>query len=416
MLVNEMHQFNFQYRLKLGVLQPTSYCNLNCVYCYLPDRRIAQRMSFGVLDNAIRKVVGSPLTSSRLILLWHAGEPLVVGLPFYEHAASLINRYKLDATRVEQSVQTNATLLTDAWCRFLRRERFHIGVSLDGPQFLHDKHRRDWADRGSFQQAMAGVTKLRDHGIEFGVIAVLTAASLPYADEIYDFFKSIGPASVGFNVEEIENVHASSTFSTAADFPKMRAAYYRFFARLMERVQADPEPLRIREIEQLLKAVVRIRNNAEYVYEPLEASPFRMITILHNGDVMPFSPEFAGVRSELYHNFKVGNICDQSIEQIAYAVDTSLLKAHAQASRDTCQRKCNYFQMCGGHTFPTNGLRTAVCSRTKRWLVDFTLKPSSTHSWTTSKPDREFAIKFPSGHCGSCRHSARSPLAHRFYK
>jgi len=317
----------------------------------LPDRQIAQQMSLNVLDNAFRKVLGSPLTDSHLILLWHAGEPLVAGLPFYQEAVSLTDRYKSDAMRVEHSVQTNATLLTDEWCKFFRREGFHIGVSLDGPQFLHDKQRRNWAGRGSFQQVMAGVKKLLDHGIEFGVLAVLTADSLSYADEIYDFFKTIGSVSVGFNVEEIENVHVSSTFSSISSFATMRAAYYRFFARIMERVQTDPEPLKIREIEQKLKAVVRIRKDPAYIYEPLEATPFRMITILHNGDVTPFSPEFASAKSGLYHNFKIGNICNQSLEEIAHTLDTSLLKAHAQASRDSCQRQCKYFQICGGTYF-----------------------------------------------------------------
>lgn len=331
-------------------MQATSYCNLNCDYCYLPDRRIARRMSPDVLETAISKILRSPLTDSRLMLLWHAGEPLAVGLPFYEHAVSIIDRYKPDTVRVEHSIQTNATILTDKWCRFLRQEAFHVGVSLDGPQFLHDKHRRSWADHGSFQQAMAGIAKLRDHGIEFGILAVLTADSLMYADEIYNFFKSLGPTSIGFNVEEIENVHTSSSLG-AAHFDETRAGYYRFFARLIELVQTDPEPLKIREIEKLIKITVRLRNDSTYVYEPLEASPFRMITIMHNGDVTPFSPEFAGVQSELYQNFKIGNICDESLEQIAHTFEMSFLKADAQMSRDLCQRQCQYFQICGGTYF-----------------------------------------------------------------
>jgi len=346
-----MHQSTFRHKLQLVVLQPTSYCNLNCSYCYLPDRRVAQRMSPHVLDTSIRKILESPITDSHVIFLWHAGEPLVVGLPFYEHAVSVTRRYRAATTVVEHSIQTNGTLLSDAWCEFFLREEFQIGVSLDGPQFLHDQHRRNWGDRGSFQQVMAGITKLRDHGIEFGVLAVLTADSLPYADDLYDFFKSVGASSVGFNVEEVENVHACSTFSSVPDFTRIRADYYRFFSRLMERVQTDSKPLKIREIERRLKAVMRIKKKATYVYEPMEAAPFRMITILQNGDVTPFSPEFAGDRSQLYQDFKIGNICEQDLDEIARALDESLLKAHAQASRDLCQAHCEYFQMCGGTYF-----------------------------------------------------------------
>lgn len=307
-------------------------------------------MSPNVLESAIKKILSSPLTGSRLMILWHAGEPLTAGLSFYEHAVAVVNHYKPDTMRVEHSIQTNATILTNDWCRFLRQNEFHVGVSLDGPQVLHDKHRLSWANKGSFQRVMAGISKLQDHSIEFGILAVLTVDSLAYADEIYDFFKSLGPASVGFNVEEIENLNTSSTFE-AVDFSEIRAGYYSFFARLIELVQADPKPLKIREIEKLLKATVRIRRDPAYVYEPLEASPFRMLTILHNGDVTPYNPEFAGIKSALYHDFNIGNICDESLEHIAHTFEASMLKSDAQTSRDLCKSRCQYFQLCGGTYF-----------------------------------------------------------------
>lgn len=158
-----------------------------------------------ILESAIQKVLGSALTDSRLMMLWHAGEPLAAGLPFYERAVSLVDQYKPDHIAVQHSIQTNATLLTDEWCEFLRRSKFHVGVSVDGPQFLHDKYRQNWAGHGTFAQTMAGIAKLRQHEIEFGIIAVVTVDSLVHGDAIYDFLKSLGPSSIGFNVEEIEH-------------------------------------------------------------------------------------------------------------------------------------------------------------------------------------------------------------------
>lgn len=76
-----------------------------------------------------------------------------------------------------------------------------------------------------------------------------------------------------------------------------------------------------------------------------------MITILHNGDVTPYSPEFAGSKSELYGDFKIGNILEQSLEEIAHTLEASLLRTHVKESRDACRFRCKYFQLCGGAYF-----------------------------------------------------------------
>ena len=307
-------------------------------------------MSASIMENTFRKVLHSGLTNSNLIILWHAGEPLTAGLPFFEQAADLLTRYRSESIHVIQSVQTNGTLITDDWCRFFSRERFEVGVSIDGPQFLHDAHRRNWAGHGSFERVMAGVSKLRHYDIEFGVLAVLTADSLKYPDEIYDFFKLIGAQSVGFNVEEIEHQHVHSTF-TGLNESVLRDQYGAFFRRLLERVENDSSPLKIRELEQLLKITLRLRSNPEYVYEPMEVAPFRIITVLQNGDVSSFSPEFAGAPSEPYDNFRIGNIETDSLEEIAAKLYASRLKHDAEASRELCRVNCPYFQICGGSYF-----------------------------------------------------------------
>lgn len=276
---------------------------------------------------------------------------MIAGLPFYEEALLFIESYKSSDQIVEHSIQTNATLLTDEWCKFLKEKQFHVGVSLDGPEFLHDEQRVDWNNRGSFHRVIAGINKLRKHEIEFGVLAVLSAASLTHPDEIYDFFKNIGAASVGFNVEEAEHMHTTNSLAQRDCFQDTRDVYYRFFARLIDRVRNDPQPLKIREIERLLKTALRVKNDRSYAYEPLEAAPFRMITILRNGDVSAFSPEFAGDSATLYNDFNIGNICQEELEDIASKLATSLLNSHTQESRRLCQSKCKYYPMCGGTYF-----------------------------------------------------------------
>lgn len=129
-------------RTRLLVLQPTSLCNLDCSYCYVPDRRSGTIMSRETLEATLRLFLTSALVGNALTILWHAGEPLAAGLGFYREAARLIRACNTRAIGVIQSIQTNATLLNQEWGSFFRDEGFDVGVSVDGPAHVHDFHRR----------------------------------------------------------------------------------------------------------------------------------------------------------------------------------------------------------------------------------------------------------------------------------
>ena len=121
--------------IELLILQPTPFCNLNCSYCYLPDRKDTRRMSEATLDEALRAVFASGLVAEDFTVVWHAGEPLVMPVEFYARARELTRTYGADRVRVRHSFQTNATLIDDAWCRFFALPDVAVGVSVDGPDF-----------------------------------------------------------------------------------------------------------------------------------------------------------------------------------------------------------------------------------------------------------------------------------------
>src|SRR5262245_17837372 len=140
--------------LELLVLQPTPFCNINCSYCYLPDRQSKRRMSPGTLEQVFRWVFASGLARQPFVLLWHAGEPLVLPVSFYEEAADLLRRHNASQLPVLQSFQTNATLIDAGWCAFFKRPDVHLGVSVDGPAFLHDRHRRTRQGSGTLERVL----------------------------------------------------------------------------------------------------------------------------------------------------------------------------------------------------------------------------------------------------------------------
>ena len=148
--------------LELLVVQPTPFCNLDCSYCYLPDRANTRRMTLDTLEQVFRWVFSSGLVREPFTLLWHAGEPLVVPVAWYEAAAALLRRHGEGRPPVTQSVQTNATLIDEEWCDYFRRHEVEVGVSVDGPAFLHDRHRRTRQGRGTLDKVLHGIHLLTE--------------------------------------------------------------------------------------------------------------------------------------------------------------------------------------------------------------------------------------------------------------
>src|SRR5262245_35744092 len=241
--------------LELLVLQPTPFCNINCSYCYLPDRQSTRRMSPDTLGRIFYWVFDSGLAREPFTLLWHAGEPLVLPVAFYEMAADLLRQHNRDNVPVLQSFQTNATLIDAGWCAFLRRPDVHLGVSVDGPDFLHDRHRRTRQGRGTLDRVLRGIHLLHEHGVGFDVITVLTADSLDYPDELFDFYRENGIVSVGFDVEEIEGPHLTSSLQRAGTLERFR----RFLTRFLTLAYSADPPLAVREFETSVAALLPAR-------------------------------------------------------------------------------------------------------------------------------------------------------------
>ena len=141
-------------------------CNLACRYCYYPqDETPVNKMDDARLEQFIRRYIAAQPAGAREInFVWQGGEPLLAGLSFYKKALALQARYAPDGVTISNSLQTNGTLINDAWCRLFREHGFIIGLSLEGNEALQDYHRPDkrgrstWSDRSSPQVAPVWVS------------------------------------------------------------------------------------------------------------------------------------------------------------------------------------------------------------------------------------------------------------------
>ncbi len=178
-------------------------CNLRCTYCYYLEksRLYGQEgplmMSDELLEQFVRQYIQAQ-TQPQVLFVWHGGEPLLRPLAFYQKVVALQQRYA-DGRQIDHAIQTNGTLLTDEWCAFLKEHNWLVGISIDGPQELHDAYRRTAGGQPSWQQVMNGIRLLKKHGVEWNAMAVVNRLNAEHPLACYRFFQEIGAQYIQFS-------------------------------------------------------------------------------------------------------------------------------------------------------------------------------------------------------------------------
>jgi uncharacterized protein len=362
-------------RIQLLVVQPTPFCNIDCRYCYLPDRSNKAVVTEETLINLFSQVFASGWADEGLSVVWHAGEPMVLPIAFYRRAFALIDDLKPLGLPVHHSFQTNGTLLTEDWADFIVESGINVGVSIDGPRRLHDMNRVTRAGRGTFDKTVAGVRRLRERGVPFHVISVLTPESLAAPEEMFDFYLAEGIDHVCFNVEESEGDHRSKSFAEAG----IEDAYYRFLSEFWRLSAAHPGKIRfIREIDDAQRNVLR---PTEAPFFNQLATPFAVTSMDCAGNIATFSPELLGLKSALYDDFILGNVNRDRLTDLADRPLLARMRADIDAGLGLCRESCEYFSVCGGGE-PVNKLfengsfatsETTYCRMTKMRVTDLIL-------------------------------------------
>jgi uncharacterized protein len=178
-------------------------CNLRCEYCFYLEKETLYpegeqyRMSDEVLEAYIRQVVKAHADIPELLFAWQGGEPTLLGIEFFEKALELENKHA-EGKPVRNTLQTNGTMIDDEWCRFLKKNDFLVGLSLDGPEDLHDRYRRDAGGQGTFAKVMRALKLFRKHGVEFNVLACVNRETAKRPLDVYHWFKDNGVEFIQF--------------------------------------------------------------------------------------------------------------------------------------------------------------------------------------------------------------------------
>lgn len=329
------------FKVHLVVMQPGTFCNIDCKYCYLPNREAVRRMSPETAERASQYLFARPeRLSDRLEIAWHCGEPLAVPLAFYKFAFASIRNHAPASLVIDHSIQINATLLTQEWCDFIREWGIKIGVSIDGPQWLHDSNRVDRAGRGTFSRVLRGIELLQSNSIEFSTICVLSNRSLDFAGEIWSFCLGLGVKSMAFNCEDVEGEHLSSSLLVQTAPARVQA----FFEKVLRLREQQAPDVRIRELDYFLEGMGEWGKD----FRRIENVPLCIIAIAWNGDISTFSPELMATKHPHYGEFVFGNVAEGKPDDILVHPRFQLVHRDVAAGVLQCKQSCDYYRLCGG--------------------------------------------------------------------
>ena len=255
-------------------IKPVSYrCNLHCDYCfYLPKGSSGQLppspkvMSDEVLEAFVASYIAA-CPGDTVYFTWQGGEPLLAGLDFYRKAFALQARYA-GGKKVENAVQTNGILINEEWCQLFKEHQVLLGVSIDGPQELHDAWRKNSRGAGSFNEAMAGIELLKRHGIPFNTLTCINAVNYTKPLEVYHFLKSLGSTYWQFSEvvettpEQVQMGRALGHYQVKP-FSLPRDAYGTFMLPLFKQwVRHDIGRIVIRQFESLIACVLGLGHHS----------------------------------------------------------------------------------------------------------------------------------------------------------
>jgi uncharacterized protein len=362
-------------RIELLVIQPTPFCNIDCRYCYLPNRNSKAVVTLETLSNLFSQVFASGWTHDGLSVIWHAGEPMVLPIGFYRSAFRMIDALRPAGVGITHSFQTNGTLIDEPWCRFFAEEHINLGVSIDGPKRLHDRNRLTRSGRGTFDKTIAGIRLLRRHDVPFHVISVLSMDSMLAPREMFNFYVDEGIQHVCFNVEESEGDYVSQSFADR----DVETAYYRFLSEFWLLLGKAPSTIAfVREIEHALQQVIRPKD-APFTNQLVE--PFAITSMDWAGNISTFSPELLGMRNREYEDFLLGNINHDKLVDLPERANFLKMLNDIETGIAMCRASCEYFSVCGGGE-PVNKLaengtfastETTYCRVTKMRATDLVL-------------------------------------------
>ncbi|MGE5645608.1 MAG: anaerobic sulfatase maturase [Acidobacteriota bacterium] len=324
-------------RISSLLIKPVSaVCNLDCEYCFYLDRETDPYKSAAVrrMDtDTLERLVDTYLFYSHpeSTFAFQGGEPMLAGLPFFEKLIEFQRQYGRGGQVVSNALQTNGVLIDADWCRLFKESNWLVGVSLDGPEAVHDAYRRDKRGQGTWAQVIRGIETLKKHGVEFNILCTLHRANVEQPRELYRFFRSLGVGYIQYiPIAEFDAQGQPLAFTISPE------QYGRFLSETFDAWWPERRKVRIRDFDNIAEALAgRVPGNCT-----LHTTCDSYVVVEHNGDIYPC--DFFVERS-----WKLGNVNLDSWPEIARRHSRAAFAAKKTLPRPECAA-CEYENICHG--------------------------------------------------------------------
>lgn len=322
-----------------------SLCNMRCKYCYYLDKAalyggVEPKMDDKLLESYIKANIEGN-NSPVLNFAWHGGEPLLAGKEFFKKAVALQRKYANGKT-VENSIQTNGLLIDDEWCSIFRDNNFLVGVSIDGPEHIHDAHRVDAGGQPTFMRVMKGIEKLYRNRVEYNTLTTVNIHSEGCGAEVYKFLRQISVFMQFLPVAELlcdgkiqspegEKADIAPWSITAKGFGEFMCDIFDIW------IKSDVGSRYVQLFDATLALMVGVQPSVCSLCETCGSG----LTVEHNGDVY-CCDHF------VYPEYKIGNIHTDSLAELAYSDRQFEFGVAKRALLPRECRHCKYYRLCHG--------------------------------------------------------------------
>lgn len=340
-------------------------CNLRCKYCFYLEKKNFYKetpphaMDDAVLEAYVKTYCDQPIPE--ISFVWQGGEPMLAGLDFYRRALAYQEKYA-GGRKIVNSIQTNGTLLNEDWCALLKEHNFLVGLSFDGPKFLHDKYRVDASGEGTFERVMDSIHLLQTHDIPFNIMCCVTREATPHGLQIYRFLRGLGAEHIQFSpiVERVPDACAEEygldygtpdgESSAATPFSVIPEEYGAFLMEVFDEwIAHDVGKVFIHNIESVLPAWLGL--DATMCIYAKQCG--RSIIVEHDGSL--FSCDHF-----MYPEYRIGNI---QTDDVPMLLDSERQTAFGARKSELLSAECKHCEVlfachggCPKHRFvPTDG-------------------------------------------------------------